>query len=75
MAEKHYRSLIKAVSWRLTGSVDTLIISYLVTGKFKWAVSIMSVEFFTKIALFYLHERAWHKISLGMIKETKDFDI
>jgi hypothetical protein len=32
MAEKHYRSLAKAVSWRLTGSLDTLIITFLVTG-------------------------------------------
>jgi uncharacterized membrane protein len=75
MAEKHYRSFIKAVSWRLTGSLDTLIISYFITGKFKWAVSIMSVEFFTKISLFYLHERLWHKIPLGLVKESKDYDI
>ncbi len=71
MVEKHYRSLIKAVSWRLTGSIDTLIISWIVTGKPKLAVTIMSVEFFTKITLYYLHERAWHKIPFGMVKEAK----
>jgi len=77
MADKHYRSLVKAVSWRITGSVDTLIISFLITHKLKWALSIMSVEFFTKIALFYTHERVWEKLSFGRVKEPKkpSFDI
>jgi uncharacterized membrane protein len=69
MAEKHYRSLIKAVSWRLTGSLDTLIISFLVTGKIKWALTISGVELFTKIFLYYVHERVWIKIPLGKTKE------
>ena len=55
MADKHYRSLVKAVSWRLTGSVDTMIISYLITGQIRWALTISGVEFFTKIGLFYVH--------------------
>ena len=77
MPDKHYRSLIKAVSWRLTGSVDTLIISFFITHKLKWALGIMSVEFFTKIALFYTHERVWEKLSLGRVKEAKkeNYDI
>jgi len=69
MAEKHYRSLIKGVSWRVTGSIDTMIISFLVTGRFKLAFAITSVEFFTKILLYYVHERVWLKIPLGRIKE------
>jgi uncharacterized membrane protein len=79
MADKHYRSLIKGVSWRITGSIDTLIISFFVTGKWKWALSIMSVEFFTKVALYYCHERVWEKLSFGRVKEAKrdkpNFDI
>ena len=55
MADKHYRSLVKAVSWRLTGSVDTMIISFIITGKLKWALTISGVELFTKIGLYYLH--------------------
>jgi uncharacterized membrane protein len=69
MADKHYRSLIKAVSWRLTGSVDTLIISFLITGRIKWALTISGVELFTKIALYYLHERIWDKLPFGRIPE------
>jgi len=57
--EAHSRSLFKAVSWRILGSIDTFVISYFVTGKLVFAASIASVETFTKIVLFYFHERAW----------------
>jgi uncharacterized membrane protein len=56
--EAHTRSFIKAVSWRVTGSIDTFMISLLVTGKFGLAGTIASVEVLTKIALYYFHERA-----------------
>jgi uncharacterized membrane protein len=71
MADKHYRSLIKAVSWRITGSVDTMIVAFFITGKWKLALGIMSIEFFTKICLFYCHERVWEKLSFGRVKEAK----
>jgi len=77
MADKHYRSFIKAVSWRVTGSVDTMVISFLITGKLKWALTITGVEVFTKIGLYYVHERVWEKLSFGRLKEAKkpSFDI
>ena len=71
MADQHYRSLVKAVSWRLTGSMDTLIITFLITGKLKWAFTISGVELFTKIGLYYLHERIWENLSFGRVKEPK----
>ena len=70
MADKHYRSLVKAVSWRITGSIDTMIISFLITGRLKWALTISGVELFTKIGLYYVHERIWEKVTLGRIHEA-----
>lgn len=72
MAEKHYRSFIKAISWRLTGSLDTMIIALLITGRVKWALSISGIELFTKVFLYYVHERVWNKISVGRIQEPED---
>lgn len=71
MADKHHRSLIKAVSWRLTGSVDTLVITFLVAGTWKWAFYVSGVELFTKIFLYYVHERVWDNLSFGRVKEPK----
>jgi uncharacterized membrane protein len=63
--EAHRRSLAKAVSWRATGSVDTFVISFILTGKLTLAGSIAGVELFTKILLFYFHERIWAVIPWG----------
>ena len=65
MAEKQYRSIIKATSWRALGTLDTIVVSFLVTGRIKLALSIGGVEFFTKIFLYYMHERLWNKIKFG----------
>lgn len=65
MIEKHWRSLAKAISWRVAGTVDTIVISWIITGQFTIAISIGFVEVFTKIVLFYLHERVWNRIKFG----------
>jgi len=75
MGEQRNRSLVKAISWRATGTLDTVVISFLVTGRIKLAVSIGFVELFTKIGLYYLHERIWNKIPLGRSKSKDDFTI
>jgi uncharacterized membrane protein len=63
--ETQSRSLAKTVSWRITGTIDTFIISAIVTGKFTVAGSIAVTELFTKVLLYYYHERIWAKISWG----------
>ena len=63
--DTHSRSFAKALSWRLTGTVDTVIISLVVTGSVKLAAAIGVTEVFTKALLYYLHERAWLKIPFG----------
>jgi uncharacterized membrane protein len=66
MNDPHYRSLLKAVSWRATGTLDTIVVSFVITGRIKLAVSIGCVEFFTKIGLYYVHERIWNRVPLGL---------
>jgi len=63
--EAHSRSFVKAVSWRILGSIDTFVISYFVTGHLVFAASIASVESVTKIILFYFHERIWAVVPWG----------
>ena len=72
--EKHYRSFVKALSWRVTGTIDTMVVAYFVTGQVKLAISIGCVELFTKIGLYYAHERVWNKIELGRV-ESKSYEI
>ena len=69
MHEKPYRSVVKAISWRTVGTIDTIIVSYFITGNLVMAASIGTIEVITKMALYYFHERAWNKISFGRVKE------
>ncbi|MCS6795027.1 MAG: DUF2061 domain-containing protein [Raineya sp.] len=66
--ETHYRSFTKAFSWRIVGTLDTMLISFLLTQKVVWALQIGTVEFFSKIFLYYLHERIWQYFSRKTIK-------
>ena len=59
------RSLAKTVSWRVIATLDTFVISYLVTGSGVFAGSIASFEVVTKIVIYYFHERAWMRIDWG----------
>ena len=55
-------SLLKTLSWRIIGTLDTMLISYMLTGKLDIAVSIGGIEVVSKMILYYLHERAWIKL-------------
>ena len=58
-AETHTRSVLKAVSWRTLGTLDTFAISWILTRRVEIAGSIAGLEIITKIACYYLHERVW----------------
>jgi uncharacterized membrane protein len=63
--EHHSRSLAKAISWRVLGSMDTLVLSYVITRNLVAAGSIAAIETVTKIVLYYGHERALSALSWG----------
>ena len=65
LTEKRSRSLIKTLTWRIVASIDTFLISWLVSGKVSIGVTIASLEIITKLVIYYFHERAWDKIKWG----------
>jgi uncharacterized membrane protein len=63
------RHLAKTITWRIIGTIDTIILSWLITGQFKIGLAIGGVEVISKMILYYLHERAWYKyIKYGLTK-------
>ena len=64
-AEKPMRSIVKSISWRAIGTLDTIAISWFVTGTLALALSIGAVELVSKMALYFFHERAWNLIKWG----------
>jgi uncharacterized membrane protein len=65
VGEKPIRSVAKALSWRIVGTLDTLVVSYFLTGQISLAASIASVDFITKLILYFFHERIWNVIKWG----------
>jgi uncharacterized membrane protein len=65
LVDKPHRSLLKAISWRATGTMDTFLLSWLITGHVGKALSIGAAELLTKTLLYYGHERVWNRIRFG----------
>ena len=57
------RHLAKTISWRIIGTLDTIILSGIITGSLTLGLAIGGVEIVTKMILYFLHERAWYKFS------------
>lgn len=63
--DKAKRSIVKSISWRLIGTLDTIIISWFITGEVAMALTIGSIEIVTKMLLYFFHERIWNIIKWG----------
>jgi len=66
--ETHYRSIIKAVTWRAGGTVVTCLVACIVTGSFDLAAKIGILDTVIKIGAFYIHERFWISVDFGKQK-------
>lgn len=67
LSDTNKRSLVKTVSWRLTGSGATFIISYLILGNIQTSGSIALIQLVANTLLYFLHERVWNKIKWGQL--------
>ena len=65
VSEQPKRSIVKSLSWRVIGTLDTIVISWIITGALTLAFSIGMVELVTKMVLYFLHERMWNSINWG----------
>lgn len=64
------RHILKTITWRIIGTLDTMILSWVITGNWKWGIAIGGVELITKMILYYFHERAWYRFSKYGVKKT-----
>ena len=63
--DKPKRSLVKTITWRITGSGATFAISYAISGNFTIAGSIASIQLVANTILYFIHERVWDRIAWG----------
>lgn len=66
--ETHFRSIVKAISWRAGGTIVTFTVVWILVGKFDLAVKIGVLDTVIKVGAFYIHERLWNNINFGKQK-------
>ncbi|MCR9192733.1 MAG: DUF2061 domain-containing protein [Gammaproteobacteria bacterium] len=71
MKDSHLHSILKAISWRIVGTLSTICISFLLTHKISLSLYIGLSEFVAKIGLFYIHERMWGHFSFRLKPKTE----
>lgn len=66
------RHLLKTISWRLIGTMDTMLLAWLISGNPLIGLKVGGIEVVTKMVLYYLHERVWYKYDFGIEKEKNN---
>lgn len=65
------RHLFKTFSWRVIGTIDTILLGWLITGNPYTGLKIGSVEVISKMLLYFVHEKVWYKINFGLDSKNK----
>jgi uncharacterized membrane protein len=68
MIDRPVRSIVKTISWRITGSASTFLIAFAISDNFGVAGSIAVIQLVANTILYYLHERVWNKMNFGRYK-------
>ncbi len=72
--ETHARTIVKSLTWRISGLLLTFAAAWIITRRIDLAASIGAADTAVKTVVYYLHERAWLRIRFGRIEKT-DYDI
>ena len=67
----HKRHILKTITWRIVGTIDTIILGWLISGDPKIGLSVGGFELITKMFLYYLHERIWYNSNFGIKRNKK----
>jgi len=72
--ESSLRSFLKAITYRITGTLTTALITFAVTGELATALAVGSIEPFIKLVVYYVHERAWQRVPIGTVRRLAHLD-
>jgi uncharacterized membrane protein len=71
IAESNKRHILKTFSWRFVGTIDTIILSWVISGNPLIGLKIGGAEIGTKMILYFLHEKFWYRINFGLTKRNE----
>jgi adenylylsulfate kinase len=65
------RHIAKTLTWRVVGTLDTIVISWIISGNLTIGIAIGGAEVFTKLILYYIHERVWYHTRIFNSKSSR----
>lgn len=71
MADSRVRHLAKTITWRIVGTIDTMILAWVISGDPVTGLKIGAAEVVTKMILYYFHERVWYRINFGLDRRVE----
>lgn len=63
MKDSRIRSVIKALTWRMIATGTTMSLVYIGTGDIELMAHVGIADVIIKLFFYYVHERAWGRIS------------
>ncbi len=66
--DTHKRSIAKTISWRVVATVITGVVTFILTGRLDFAVTVGIADTLVKFLIYYVHERMWTRISYGKVR-------
>ena len=66
------RHLAKTVTWRVVGTIDTMILAWIISGDPLVGLKVGGTEIVTKMTLYYFHEELWHRSKFGLLPKKPD---
>lgn len=64
--DSNWRHILKTISWRVVGTIDTMLLAWFISGDPLVGLKVGLVEVVTKMLLYYLHEKVWYKSNYGL---------
>lgn len=71
----HKRHVLKTITWRIIGTIDTILLGWFISGDPTIGLSVGGAELTTKMILYYLHERVWYNIDFGIKRKNENRNI
>ncbi|WP_422007643.1 adenylyl-sulfate kinase [Roseivirga pacifica] len=71
MVDSRLRHIAKSVTWRIVGTLDTMLLAWVISGSPVTGLKIGAAEIITKMILYYLHERVWYRLNFGLDRKRE----
>ena len=69
--EKHVRSMVKTITWRVIASITTFVLVYVFTGEIELSIGVGIFDVILKLIFYFGHERLWNEIKWGRKEVNK----